>query len=127
MVRELHGKHGKNCDIAVASYAKQFLGPNVIFMRDVYGNNALHLCVMRCKVEMYKHVLEKADAQLRIEIRAAYLKEVDQVHPYNTIAPPSPISSLYPPHPLFSASPPPLAMWMPSGTFFAFVNTVTHH
>ena len=72
-------EHGKNCDIAVASYAKQFLGPNVIFMRDVYGNNALHLCVMRCKVDMYKHVLEKADAQLRIEIRAAYLKELDQV------------------------------------------------
>ena len=96
MVRD---EHGKNCDIAVASYAKKFLGPNVIFMRDVYGNNALHLCVMRCKVEMYKHVLEKADAQLRIEIRAAYLKEVDQVRPNHRS---SPLSNIVVPAPSLS-------------------------
>jgi hypothetical protein len=66
-------------DIGVASYAKKFLGPNVIFMRDIYGNNALHLCVMRSLTGMYEHVLKRAEGLLRNELKMAYGEKLEEL------------------------------------------------
>ena len=44
----------------VHTYAKQSLGPNTIFMRDTYGNNILHLCVIHGLDAMYNHCLKLA-------------------------------------------------------------------
>ena len=59
-------------ELKVAQYARKFLGRNVIFMRDIYGNNALHLCVLHKLQPMFIHVKAKAKRLLEIEIRDAY-------------------------------------------------------
>ena len=59
-------------ELKVAQYARKFLGRNVIFMRDIYGNNALHLCVLHKLQPMFVHVKAKAKRLLEIEIRDAY-------------------------------------------------------
>lgn len=59
-------------ELKVAQYARKFLGRNVIFMRDIYGNNALHLCVLHKLQAMFVHVKGKAKRLLEIEIRDAY-------------------------------------------------------
>ena len=41
-------------------------------MRDIYGNNALHLCVLHKLQPMFVHVKAKAKRLLEIEIRDAY-------------------------------------------------------
>eukprot|EP01038_Epipyxis_sp_PR26KG_P011684 gene11684-15645_t len=52
-------------------------GPHVIFMRDSFGNNALHLCVHHCLPDMYKHILKTAETILRTEIRLLYKNEYE--------------------------------------------------
>ena len=59
-------------ELKVARYARKFLGRNVIFMRDIYGNNVLHLCVQHNLQDMFTHVTAKAKRLLEIEIRDAY-------------------------------------------------------
>ena len=56
-------------ELKVARYARRFLGSNVIFMRDIYGNNALHLCVQHNLQDMFAKVSERATRLLEIEIR----------------------------------------------------------
>ena len=48
----------------VHTYAKQSLGPNAIFLRDTYGNNILHLCVIHGLDAMYNHCLKLAHQTL---------------------------------------------------------------
>ena len=48
------------------------LGPNVIFMRDSYGNTVLHLCVTRCLQNMFDHVYKVAETILSREIKLQY-------------------------------------------------------
>ena len=56
-------------ELKVARYARKFLGSNVIFMRDIYGNNALHLCVQHNLPDMFTHIWKRAARLLEIEIR----------------------------------------------------------
>mmetsp|Transcript_6116 Transcript_6116/g.8528 ORF Transcript_6116/g.8528 Transcript_6116/m.8528 type:complete len:1586 (-) Transcript_6116:145-4902(-) len=48
------------------------LGPNVIFMRDSYGNTVLHLCVMHCLQGMFAHVFKVAETIISREIKLLY-------------------------------------------------------
>ena len=47
-------------------------GNNAIFMRDQYGNNCLHICVIYRLDNMYKHIKESAKSILRKEIKHAF-------------------------------------------------------
>ena len=53
------------------------LGPNVIFMRDTYGNTVLHLCVMHCLQDMFDHVYKVAETIISREIKLMYSKLYD--------------------------------------------------
>ena len=67
-------------ELKVAQYARKFLGTNVIFMRDIYGNNALHLCVLHNLQDMFTHVKAKAKRLLEIEIRDTYSTFLQVTH-----------------------------------------------
>ena len=49
------------------------LGPNVIFMRDSYGNTVLHLCVRHCLENMFDHVYNVARTTISREIKLQYI------------------------------------------------------
>lgn len=55
--------------------ARNHFGSNVIFMRDNYGNNCLHLCVLHCLQAMYTHVYSTALAIVERELRIRYAEE----------------------------------------------------
>ena len=65
-------------DAATSALLKdlQSLGSNVIFMRDAFGNNVLHLCVIHCLKDMYKHVFKTAGNIIKKEIKLLYAKEM---------------------------------------------------
>ena len=48
------------------------LGPNVIFMRDSFGNTVLHLCVIHCLQEMFEHVYKTAERMIIQNIKVLY-------------------------------------------------------
>ena len=48
------------------------LGPNVIFMRDSFGNTVLHLCVIHCLQEMFEHVYKTAENIVKREMKILY-------------------------------------------------------
>lgn len=54
------------------------LGSNVIFMRDRYGNNCLHLCVMHGLEGMYAHIKQRASKIIRKEISLRYADALDE-------------------------------------------------
>lgn len=54
----------------------QSLGPNVIFMRDSFGNTVLHLCVIHCLVHMYQHVYKIAQNIIERELRLLYVNVI---------------------------------------------------
>ena len=54
----------------------QSLGPNVIFMRDSFGNTVLHLCVIHCLVNMYKHVYKIAQSIIERELKLLYVNVI---------------------------------------------------
>ena len=54
------------------------LGPNVIFMRDAYGNSMLHLCVIHGLTDMFQHVLSIAATILKREIQLSYSNKVTE-------------------------------------------------
>ncbi len=54
------------------SYDNQRLGTSVIFMRDIHGNNCLHLAVVHRLQDMYAHIKKTALNLLGKEIRLAY-------------------------------------------------------
>eukprot|EP01037_Dinobryon_pediforme_P018100 gene18101-18340_t len=54
----------------------QSLGPNVIFMRDAFGNTVLHLCVIHGLQEMYRHVYRTAEVILKREIKLLYAQTI---------------------------------------------------
>ena len=53
------------------------LGPNVIFMRDTYGNTVLHLCVMHCLQDMFDHVYKVAETIITRELKILYAKQYE--------------------------------------------------
>ena len=65
-------------DLTNSVYLKelQSLGPNVIFMRDSVGNTVLHLCVVHCLEDMYRHVYKTAETILKREIKLLYTREI---------------------------------------------------
>ena len=54
----------------------QSLGSNVIFMRDTFGNNVLHLCVIHGLKDMYRHVYTTAETILKREIKLLYAQTI---------------------------------------------------
>ena len=52
------------------------LGPNVIFMRDMYGNTMLHLCVMHGLTGMFDHILSVASTILKRELQLWYSQQI---------------------------------------------------
>lgn len=64
---------------------KKKLGSNIIFMRDQYGNNCLHLAVHHKLQEMYTHVLDSAKAFLKRDIKTAYAKQLSHGEKSNKI------------------------------------------
>jgi len=61
------------------------IGPNVIFMRDAYGNTVLHLCVMHCLKEMFDHVYNTAETIISRNLKIMYAKhrESSGHHPHH--------------------------------------------
>ena len=48
-----------------------------IFMRDAFGNTVLHLCVVHCLQNMYRHVFKTAENILQKEIKRLYEEELN--------------------------------------------------
>lgn len=48
------------------------VGPNVIFMRDTFGNTMLHLCVIHGLTEMFHHILSIAATVINRELQLYY-------------------------------------------------------
>ena len=67
------GNSNKSADTAENLFREfQSLGPNVIFMRDSFGNTVLHLCVIHCLKTMYQHVHKTAENIIRRELKLLY-------------------------------------------------------
>eukprot|EP01035_Chromulina_nebulosa_P032209 gene32209-42999_t len=47
-----------------------------IFMRDAFGNTVLHLCVVHCLQNMYRHVFKTAETILKKEIKLLYVEKI---------------------------------------------------
>lgn len=62
---------------SVQKESKKKLGSNVIFIRDHYGNNCLHLAVHHKLQDMYTHVLKSAEDFLKRDIKTAYAKQLN--------------------------------------------------
>lgn len=58
------------------SFVVPSLGPNVIFMRDSFGNTLLHLCVIHGLSNMFDHVLHVATTVISRELQCAYAEQV---------------------------------------------------
>lgn len=54
------------------------VGANAIFMRDRYGNNCLHLCVLKNLKEMYVHIKSRSQKIIRKEITLKYIHVLDE-------------------------------------------------
>jgi hypothetical protein len=69
---------GSNSKSAVSKEAahKKTLGSAIIFIRDHFGNNCLHLAVHHKLKEMYDHILESAKNFLKRDIKTAYAKQL---------------------------------------------------
>lgn len=55
--------------------SKRTLGSTIIFIRDHFGNNCLHLAVHHKLKDMYEHILDSAKDFLRRDIKTAYAKQ----------------------------------------------------
>lgn len=87
----IHDKHAKMKE----EYS--MLGPNAIFMRDVYGSTVLHLCVYHNLLDMYQHLITEAERLVKKDLQNLYSdfyevyqqndKRLDTADPYITLKP----------------------------------------
>ena len=91
--KKTSGSSSKSDITAVSKEAahKKTLGSTIIFIRDHFGNNCLHLAVHHKLKEMYDHILESAKNFLKRDIKTAYGKqltyggETSQTIPFPTL------------------------------------------
>lgn len=62
----------RESQISVTTPSVPILGSNAIFMRDSYGNNCLHLCVIHGLSPMYSHIKKVAKSIIEIEINLMF-------------------------------------------------------
>lgn len=68
------GGSAKKRDSTHFTYGHNMLGPNVIFMCDNEGNNALHLCVLHQLQDMFAHVKKTAQNIITRELKIAFTR-----------------------------------------------------